>query len=176
MRKKIKRIKMYKKLHESKEAANSHIAKIKARDGEVKQSVQNGKILLEYYFPDKNIIKGDYVWKYFLGYGSENHSKDENPMFDWKDQVLKTNYVERELLISNLLKNDVDLKEFFESEKQDDFSSYKKNRTVNKNIIIGNSNYANDVVIDGYHRIVQNIVNGKNTVMAFVPTNSKFVN
>jgi hypothetical protein len=48
-----KRIKMYKKLHESKEAANSHIAKIKARNGEVTQSVQNGKILLEYSFPDE---------------------------------------------------------------------------------------------------------------------------
>ena len=45
---------MYKKLHESKEAANSHIAKIKARDGEVKQSVQNGKILLEYSFPSES--------------------------------------------------------------------------------------------------------------------------
>jgi hypothetical protein len=121
------------------------------------------------------MVKGDYVWKYFLGYGSENHSKDENPMFDWKDQVLNTNYVEKELLISNILKNDVDLKEFFESEKQDGFSSCKKRRVVDKNIIIGNSNYAKDVVIDGYHRIVQNIINGKNSIMAFVPTTSKFV-
>ncbi len=167
-------MKTYKKFHESKELANIHIAIIKARGGEVKQSIQDGKILLEYSFPSEDIVKGDYVWEYFLEYGSENHSKDENPMFDWEDQVLNTNYVEKEILISNLLKNDVDLKEFFESEKRDGFSSYKKNMVVNKNIIIGDSNYAKDVVIDGYHRIVQNIVNGKNSIMAFVPTTSRF--
>ena len=51
-------MKTYKKLHESKEVANIHIAKIKERGGNVKQSVQNGKILLEYSFPDakENII------------------------------------------------------------------------------------------------------------------------
>lgn len=46
-------MKKYKKLHESKEVANIHIAKIKERGGEVKQSVQNGKILLEYSFKNK---------------------------------------------------------------------------------------------------------------------------
>jgi len=45
-------MKTYKKLHESKEVANNHIAKIKERGGNVKQSVQNGKILLEYSFPN----------------------------------------------------------------------------------------------------------------------------
>lgn len=49
-------MKKYKKLHESKEVANKHIAKIKERGGNVKQSVQNGKILLEYNFPsDDNL-------------------------------------------------------------------------------------------------------------------------
>jgi hypothetical protein len=46
-------MKTYKKLHESKEVANIHIAKIKERGGNVKQSVQNGKILLEYSFSDE---------------------------------------------------------------------------------------------------------------------------
>jgi len=49
-------MKTYKKLHESKEVANNHIAKIKERGGEVKQSVQNGKILLEYSFINSNEI------------------------------------------------------------------------------------------------------------------------
>jgi predicted GNAT family acetyltransferase len=44
-------MKIYKKLHESKEVANIHIAKIKERGGDVKKSIQNGKILLEYSFP-----------------------------------------------------------------------------------------------------------------------------
>lgn len=46
-------MKTYKKLHESKEVANFHIAKIKERGGNVKQSVQNGKILLEYSFANE---------------------------------------------------------------------------------------------------------------------------
>jgi hypothetical protein len=54
-------MKTYKKLHESKEVANTHISKIKERGGVVKQSIQDDKILLEYSF--KNITvdyKGDY--------------------------------------------------------------------------------------------------------------------
>lgn len=43
-------MKTYKKLHESKEVANIHIAKIKERGGNVKQSIKEGKILLEYSF------------------------------------------------------------------------------------------------------------------------------
>jgi hypothetical protein len=50
-------MKTYKKLHESKKVANIHIAKIKERGGNVKQSVQNGKILLEYSFPDEEQIE-----------------------------------------------------------------------------------------------------------------------
>jgi len=45
-------MKKYQRLHESKEVANKHIAKIKERGGEVKQSIQNGKILIEYSFPN----------------------------------------------------------------------------------------------------------------------------
>ena len=51
-------MKTYKKIHESKEVANKHIAKIKERGGNVKQSVQNGKILLEYSFADENVKNG----------------------------------------------------------------------------------------------------------------------
>ena len=48
-------MKTYKKLHESKEVANIHIAKIKSKGGEVKQSVQNGKILLKYSFANEEV-------------------------------------------------------------------------------------------------------------------------
>jgi len=51
-------MKTYKKLHESKEVAIKHIAKIKERGGNVKQSVQNGKILLEYSFPNTKTFIG----------------------------------------------------------------------------------------------------------------------
>jgi len=41
-------MKIYKELHDNKDAAKSHIAKIKKRGGKVKQSSQHSKILLEY--------------------------------------------------------------------------------------------------------------------------------
>ena len=50
-------MKTYKKLHESKEVANIHIAKIKERGGNVKQSIKEGKILLEYSFADEIMSK-----------------------------------------------------------------------------------------------------------------------
>ena len=59
-------MKTYKKLHESKEVANIHIAKIKERGGKVKQSIQNGKILLEYSFPNGYS---------FVGYRSKKSGK-----------------------------------------------------------------------------------------------------
>lgn len=60
-------MKTYKKLHESKEVANIHIAKIKERGGEVKQSVQNGKILLEYSFACEETIKGFFNDRELIG-------------------------------------------------------------------------------------------------------------
>ena len=72
-------MKTYKKLHESKEVANIHIAKIKERGGNVKQSIKEGKILLEYSFPNKFIVyrtekahssyKGKSVWGDGLYFG-----------------------------------------------------------------------------------------------------------
>lgn len=49
-------MKTYKKLHESKEVASIHIAKIKERGGNVNQSIKDGKILLEYSFNNSNEI------------------------------------------------------------------------------------------------------------------------
>jgi hypothetical protein len=51
-------MKIYKKLHESKEVANIHIAIIKELGGNIKQSVKNGKILLEYNFPNTKTFIG----------------------------------------------------------------------------------------------------------------------
>ena len=51
-------MKTYKKIHESKEIANIHIAKIKERGGKVKQSIKEGKILLEYSFPNNKTFIG----------------------------------------------------------------------------------------------------------------------
>jgi len=48
-------MKKYQILHIGQEVANDHIAKIKARGGKVNKSVKDGKILLEYSFPDEEI-------------------------------------------------------------------------------------------------------------------------
>ena len=51
-------MKIFKKIHESKDVANKHILKIKKRGGTVKKTVKNGKIVLEYSFineDNKNI-------------------------------------------------------------------------------------------------------------------------
>lgn len=50
------KMKTYKKLHESEEVATKHIAIIKKRGGNVKQSIKEGKILLEYSFINSNEI------------------------------------------------------------------------------------------------------------------------
>jgi hypothetical protein len=55
---KNKKVKTYKKIHESKEIANKHIAKIKERGGKVKHSVQDGKTLLEYSFTSDDVKNG----------------------------------------------------------------------------------------------------------------------
>lgn len=47
-------MKTYKKTHENKQIADAHIAKIKERGGIVTQTVKNGKILVEYSFPNQN--------------------------------------------------------------------------------------------------------------------------
>ena len=75
-------MKKYKKLHESKEVANIHIAKIKARGGEVKQSIQNGKVLLEYSFDDaknlsiEDMLRDKETLEIMKGLGDKNDIKN----------------------------------------------------------------------------------------------------
>lgn len=61
-------MKTYKKLHESKEVANIHIAKIIKRGGKVKQSIKEGKILLEYNFQNDKKFNGDAITKEIVAY------------------------------------------------------------------------------------------------------------
>lgn len=76
-------MKTYKKLHESKEIANIHIAKIKERGGEVRQSIKEGKILLEYSFPNENknlliedMLKDKETLEIMKGLGDKNDIKN----------------------------------------------------------------------------------------------------
>lgn len=61
-------MKTYKKLHESKEVANIHIAKIVKRGGKVKQSIKEGKILLEYNFQNAKKFNDDAITEGIVAY------------------------------------------------------------------------------------------------------------
>ena len=99
-------MKTYKKLHESKEVAIKHIAKIKERGGNVKQSVQNGKILLEYSFPDGNI------W-YHGSNNPLNLSINTKPIFFTKDIEYAKEYG------SKIFKYKVDFDKLFDTSKDE---------------------------------------------------------
>lgn len=124
------------------------------------------------HFNNSNIYDGEYVLDYFKKLGSKNHSKYDNSIFnEYKQQILDNKYILKYIDIDDLLKNDIDLKEFVDTQ----YNYYKnKYNKVESAILIGNSNFTNDVVIDGYHRIIQNIINSDNKIKAFVPINSKY--
>ena len=64
----MNKMKTYKKLHESKEVANIHIAKIVKRGGKVKQSIKEGKILLEYNFQNAKKFNDDAITEGIVAY------------------------------------------------------------------------------------------------------------
>ncbi|NLF43263.1 MAG: hypothetical protein GX587_11255 [Bacteroidales bacterium] len=74
-------MKTYKIVHESKGVANKHIAKIKERGGNVKQSIKEGKILLEYSFDDNKIedlIEATKIYINKKGYPLSHIYQDKN--------------------------------------------------------------------------------------------------
>ncbi len=117
------------------------------------------------------LYNGQYVLGYFESLGSENQSIDENPIFtDYKEQILNNEYLLIDVEMSQLLENDVDLKHYVENEIDD----INKTRLVDTYGLIGNTDYSKDVVIDGFHRITQNIYNRNTKMKMLVPIWSKF--
>jgi uncharacterized protein YjaZ len=122
------------------------------------------------------IYSGQEVWDYFNKLISRHHSKYDDPIHNQhKEQILKNNYILKDILIDDLLKSDVDLKDYVETQMD-----YYKEKWKNENNkvytygLIGNSSFSNDVLIDGYHRLLQKIINGDKTFKVFVPIKSKF--
>lgn len=141
---------------------------------DIREMIKNFK-----QFVNENInnkIYGKDVWDYFSKLISRHHSKYEDPIHNQhKDQILNNEYILKDILISDLLNSDVDLKDYIET--QIDFYKDKwdnENNVVNTYGLIGDSSFSNDVVIDGYHRILQNIISGVKTIKMFVPLESKF--
>ncbi len=120
------------------------------------------------------MIPGNLVWNYFYNLKSENHSDDEDPIKNQhKNQIIKNDYVLRTININDLLKNDLDLKEFINSEFNGDDKTLKK-IPVTSYGLIGDSSFAKDVIIDGYHRILQKLINGEIEFNVYVPLTSRF--
>lgn len=123
---------------------------------------------------DNKVYSGEDVWNYFSKIVSKHHSKIEDPIHQLhKEQILNNTYVLRDIKIDDLIKHDIDVQSFVET--QFDYYKEKWNKNTIKSYgLIGDNDYASDVLIDGYHRLMQTIINGDNTFKVFVPLNSKF--
>jgi hypothetical protein len=130
--------------------------------------------LFEQYSENEDSISGRTVLDYFTHLGSDSHSKYDNPVLTtYKNQILNNTYAIRNINLNELLENDIDLKDFVESQ----YNTYKMewgNNEVKSIGLIGDNDFAKDVVIDGYHRVMQKVLNGENTMLFYVPLNSKY--
>ena len=122
----------------------------------------------------ERIYSGEEVWDYFSKIESMHQSKDEDPIHNGHDVQIKENdYVLRDIQIKDLINNDIDLETFIKNELE----FYKEDWYVNDVTsygLIGNNDYASDVLIDGYHRITQKVINNEDTFKVFIPLSSKY--
>jgi len=119
------------------------------------------------------IYSGEEVYKYFLTLGSENPPHD-NPIVNYKEQIISNNYILKQININYIINNDVDIKYFVNNEIKD----YSEGEKINSYGLIGDSSFAKDVVLDGFHRLTQKLANGEKFMKFFVPINkhSKYEN
>lgn len=112
---------------------------------------------------------GSQVRKIVSEYGSqEGTDMDE---FAEENIDLKDNYVFEKISISKLLDYDVDLKSFIDDEFDENIKyTYKKVNDLNNPILLGDNEYnqTENVVLDGYHRVLQKLENGEDDVFALV--------
>lgn len=121
-----------------------------------------------------DIIEGRDVLDYFIRLGSESHSKYDNPVLTtYRYQVLNNRYVIRNIKIDDLLDTDIDLKSFVETQ----YDTYKMvwgNNKVDSIGLIGDNDFVKDVVIDGYHRVMQKVLNKEDSMLFYVPLKSRY--
>jgi hypothetical protein len=113
---------------------------------------------------DKKIYSGQDVYEYFLKLGSENSPYD-NPISDRRKEIIGNQYILKDINIDYILKNDVDMNDFVKTQSWE----YTKNREIDSFGLIGDSSFTKDVVVDGFHRLTQKVVNGDNSMSFFVP-------
>lgn len=121
-----------------------------------------------------DIIEGRDVLDYFIRLGSESHSEYDNPVLtDYRSQVLDNRYVIRDIKIDDLLDNDIDLKSFVETQ-YDTYRMEWGNNKVDSMGLIGDNYFVKDVVIDGYHRVMQKVLNKEDSMLFYVPLKSRY--
>jgi hypothetical protein len=115
---------------------------------------------------NEKIFSGKEVWNYFYNLPSRHHSKYDDPVHQYKEQILNNKYRLEDVLIDDLLKYDVDLKDYVDTQ----ICYYEECKDKVKTYgLIGDSSFSKNVLIDGYHRLLQKIINGDKTFKVFVP-------
>ncbi len=117
---------------------------------------------------DNKIYSGIEVYDYFIDLGSSTNDHDAIEMNE--KQIKNNEYVLKDISIDFIIKNDVNFEDFVENMIDDE--DFKNNTSVDSYGLIGDTDYTQDVVIDGYHRLLQSFINGDKSMKMFVPNNT----
>ncbi|MCA6368257.1 MAG: hypothetical protein IM631_12130 [Cytophagales bacterium] len=116
-------------------------------------------------------IGGEEVWAACSKEGSENN----NELSRHEEQIKSTSYAKIKIPLDDLVKNDQDLRDFVVA----GMGEGQIKRPINQPIIIGNVSRGyplkNDCVLDGFHRVLQALINNDKEIEAYVPSNSKYL-
>jgi hypothetical protein len=111
------------------------------------------------------------VWSACSKEGSENN----NELSRHEEQIKSTSYAKIKIPLDDLVKNDQDLRDFVVA----GMGEGQIKRPINQPIIIGNVSRGyplkNDCVLDGFHRVLQALINNDKEIEAYVPSNSKYL-
>jgi len=117
----------------------------------------------------KDIISGKKVKAIVSKYGS----REGTDMVEFAEEEIKDDdeYTLENVLISDLLKRDINLQDFV----KDELENYKKGNKITEPILLGDEPYNSEknVVRDGFGRTTQAIANGDKTILAFVKNPTK---
>jgi GNAT superfamily N-acetyltransferase len=129
---------------------------------------ENGGLTL-----DKMLIGDIYSGVQVRNIVSKYGSSEGTDMVEFSKERIKEEdkYVLDYVSIDKLLERDIDLRTFIDSEKEYNGLGYTPNaREITEPIILGDALYSSmsNVVIDGYHRILQSIINNQKKILAFI--------
>jgi hypothetical protein len=121
----------------------------------------------------KFVIGKEYTGKEVIKIVSGYDSQEGMNMVEFAEENIdsKDNYVFDKISISKLLNYDIDLKSFINDEYDENKKyTYQKVDDLNNPILLGDNEYnqTENVVLDGYHRVLQKLQNGEDDVFALI--------